>query len=85
MDWFEQLLNSGAIVAGTYGNIETAKANAKAQAAIAQAQMASADKYFAQSIISKTTANASGITSPNMILIIMIGVAALFVINQANK
>lgn len=77
-DWFGQLVNGAGIVL-------SAESNAKAQAAIAQQQIAANDRAFQQSLISRTTQNANGITSPNMILIIMIGLAALFVINQANK
>lgn len=84
-DWFGALLSTGQVVAQAYGDITAAKSNAKAQEAIARAQIAADQRAFQQNLLLRQTPNASGITSPNMILIIMIGVAALFIINQANK
>lgn len=84
-DWFGALLQTGQVAAQAYGNIVGAKANAEAQRYIAQSQIAADQRAFQQNLLLRNTPNASGITSPNMILIIMIGVAALFIINQANK
>lgn len=85
MDWFETLLNTGNIALQTAGQVGIAQANADAYAKRTAAEIEASQRAFTQNLILKQTGNQNAITSPNMILIVMIGVAALFVINQANK
>lgn len=81
-DWFGALLHTGEVAIQTAGNVGVAQAQAQGQAAAAYGSLANQNAAFAQSFALKTS---TGFGSPNMVLIIMVGVAALFIINQANK
>jgi hypothetical protein len=81
MDWFTNLLNNGVMAVRDVG---VSNANAGAQASIAQAQIAAANTNFQQNLLLRQTTGL-GAFNNNVPLMLMLGVAAFFIINQANK
>lgn len=85
MDWFDAILNTGNVALGTLGNIGVAQAQAQGAAQQAAAAQAAQQQAFNNNLLMRQTTGLGGALNTNMVLVIMVGVAALFIINQANK
>lgn len=83
-DWF----GPGGLVSNgitTAGQIYSAIPNAQAQVAIAAQRQAAANQTFLQGQQVQALTAGTSPFSGNLLVFVMIGVIALFVINQANK
>ena len=89
MDWFDALNATGQVALQTYGQVQTAKANAAAAPALAAAAYANQTATLNNALAWRQFGGSSGgwsqFMSSNGLLLVMVGVVALFIINQANK
>lgn len=91
-DWFDTLNATGQVALNTIGQIGSAQAQAQAAAAQAATAQALQQQAFQQNLLLSQSRALNGpfsgfssFMSSNGLLLVMLGVVALFVINQANK
>ncbi len=87
-DWFDTLASTGQVYLQTQADVKKAQAQYAAAPALAAAayanQTAALNNALAWSNFSRPSGLAS-FTSGNGLLLIMLGLVAFFIINQANK
>jgi hypothetical protein len=89
-DWFSTAAPIAGALGTAYLQTEAAKATAQAKANAAALQYGIAQEGHRSAIADAVTLKAAGVTGggaidSRMVLVIMVGAAIFFVINQANK
>lgn len=83
--WVNDLFQTGQIAIKQAGAVGVAQAQADGSASQYAASLSNEQNNFAQNLVLKQTTGIGSLSSSNMVLLVMVGVAALFIINQANK